>query len=264
MLLFLKKLIPIAKMAHHPVLSSGVQFACELLLSLGFNVVNWRREILLEIRELRMQLEEDIVEWWETLPPHSQHVYRDRPHPCVPLLLRLGNAIGYPNIQGLLDDVTNGFPLLGPITAGECWDDTGMWSPAHVLDKSDFLHANAAHVREGTQTRKPDKHWEEMLDTLISERGPPSWYVRTVPIDASRMTPEDYRLDPPTDLMAASFALAITSESATGGTKVRRGEDWRRSLHNATTQTHSRRRHRNRATYACPRDERPPFVVTRQ
>ena len=54
------------------------------------------------------------------------------------------------------------------------------------------------------------------------------------------MTPEDYRqplLDPPTDLMAASFAFAITSESATGGTKVRRGEDWRRSLHNATTQT---------------------------
>ena len=30
-------------------------------------------------------------------------------HIHVPLLLRLGNAIGYPNIQGLLDDVTNGF-----------------------------------------------------------------------------------------------------------------------------------------------------------
>ena len=149
-------------------------------------------------------------------------MYRDRPHPCVPLLLRLGNAIGYPNIQGLLDDVTNGFPLLGPITPGECWDDKGVWSPAHVLDKSDFLHANAAHVREGTQTRKPDKHWEDMLDTLISERGqgkivgpfaaPPNWYVRTVPVDASRMTLEDHRqplLDPPTDLMAASFAFAI-------------------------------------------------------
>ena len=51
-------------MAHHPVLSptpldDSAQFACELLLSLGFNVVNWRREILLEIRELRMQLEEE-------------------------------------------------------------------------------------------------------------------------------------------------------------------------------------------------------------
>ena len=159
-----------------------------------------------------------------------------------------------------------------------------MWSPAHVLDKSDFLHANAAHVREGTQTRKPDKHWEDMLDTLISERGqgkivgpfaaPSSWYIRTVPVDASRMTPEDYRqplLDPPTDLMAASFAFAITSESATGGTKVRRGEDWRRSLHTEchdsderwSSPPHSRRRHRNRATYSCPRDERSPFVVTR-
>ena len=33
------------------------------------------------------------------------------------------------------------------------------------------FHANAAHVREGTQTRKLDKYWEDMLDTLISERG---------------------------------------------------------------------------------------------
>ena len=60
------------------------------------------------------------------------------------------------------------------------------------------------------------------------------------------MTPEDYRQplpDPPTDLMAASFAFAIASESATGGTKVRRGEDWRRSLHSATTQTRDGPRH---------------------
>ena len=79
--------IELAKMAHHPVLSAtplddSAQFTCELFLSLGFNVVSWRREILMEFRELRMQLEEDIVEWWETLPPHGQHVYRDRPHPC--------------------------------------------------------------------------------------------------------------------------------------------------------------------------------------
>ena len=79
--------IELALMAHHPVLSStplddSAQFTCELLLSLGFNVVSWRREILLEFRELRMQFEEDIVEWWETLLPHGQHVYRDRPHPC--------------------------------------------------------------------------------------------------------------------------------------------------------------------------------------
>ena len=68
--------IELAKMAHHSVLSptpldDSAQFACELLLSLGFNVVNWRREILLEIRELRM-IEEELVEWWETLPPHGQ------------------------------------------------------------------------------------------------------------------------------------------------------------------------------------------------
>ena len=65
MFLFLKKLIPnvISSLQKwHPY--DSAQFACELSLLLGFNVVNWRREILLGIRELRMQLEEDIVEWW--------------------------------------------------------------------------------------------------------------------------------------------------------------------------------------------------------
>ena len=76
-------------MAHHTVFSptsldDSAQFACELLLSLGLFVVCWRREILLEVRELRLQLEEGIVEWWETLPQYGHHVNHGRPHPCVP------------------------------------------------------------------------------------------------------------------------------------------------------------------------------------
>ena len=161
---------------------------------------------------------------------------------CLDLVIRL--AIQTSRVS--LATSQTGFPLLGPITPGECWDDTGGWTPAHVLCKSEFLLANSALVRENTHTRKPDKHWEEMLDTLISERGqgkivgpfaaPPSWNVRTVPVDASRMTPEDYRpplLDPPADLMAASCAFAIMSESVTGATAWQRLAAFSAQCHNS-------------------------------
>ena len=147
-----------------------------------------------------------------------------------------------------MDDLSTGFCLIGTLTPGACWGKKHDWEPSRPSAMTEFSDVNLKYIREAFKTRKPDEYSGKMLETLLTEReegkvsgpyeAPVHWCGGTVPLPPVLRQPPDHVMpihQLKTGQTAAAFA--IVSEASDGGVKVRRGEDWRRSGHNATTQT---------------------------
>ena len=132
--------------------------------------------------------------------------------------------MGYPAADDLRQDVDSGFDMLGQVRSAPGW-----------RRRSDERYARAARPRDQEHTRA-------LLDELVAETrlgrvtgpcaAPDHWSVSTVALP-SVADMGVLREPPPGDCFAAlSFAICQVDE--TGELKLRRGEDWRRSGHNAT------------------------------
>ena len=253
--------VHLAKQALHPALfhsalDDTAVFAMEFSGLLGSDIVRWRRLIIEEIFELKDELEEATIEWLESLLPHGKIAYKAGACPNVPLLLHIGVLFHYTNVRNLMDDVTAGFRMFGQLAQGGCWADTGCWVPPQPLSRAEFLSRNLEYVQDSFRTRRPDTHSHTLLQGVLKERdegkisgpfaAPPHWNVRTVPLPPHLRSSVDVSqplLPWDRPQAAAAVAFAIVTEGSQGEVKVRRGEDWRRSLHNATTQTRGGPRH---------------------
>ena len=99
---------------------------------------------------------------------------------------------------------------------------------------------------EGQEGRRPGEHWETLLQELVAEvklgrvvgpTAPPAgWNIVTVPV--LNAPGADRLVTPPPGRHFAAASFAIVQEDGEGNVKVRRGEDWRRSGHNATILAH--------------------------
>ena len=105
----------------------------------------------------------------------------------------------------------------------------------------------------------PDDHANTLLKTLPKDRsegkvsGP---YKSSVALEGAigRFVPlHNY----PFNEAAASVAFSIVNTAADGSVEVRRGEDWRRSFHNATFQTRDAPHHHRRRRQCCSVASRP-------
>ena len=151
--------------------------------------------------------------------------------------------LDYPDMDGVTDDLTNSFDMVG--TAGPGWrkrTDGRYNNREHIQD---VCQRNRQYVQSRLQRPTPSKYAEQLLDELVEEqrlgrvvgplRAPADWAPADWPCQTlalPHISGCDVLLDaPPKQLAAASFP--IVQEDEQGQVKLRRGEDWRRSGHNA-------------------------------
>ena len=209
----------------HALIDPSAEFAVELQETLGSDLSRWRRVVLDEIKELKEECQEETSSWFRQLPPHGRISYQDRVFPNVPLLRRLDEVIGFPGLDQLLRDLSSHFSLLGRLEPGSCWENKGVWKPEQILCKEEFFTRNLEYIQHPCTIHVG-------YSCPRSEIGcfPPSFPLLALPVGHT----------------AAAVAFSIVTEGPNGTSgplKVRRGEDWRRSFHNSTTQTCDGSRH---------------------
>ena len=244
--------------ARHPAmadsdLSPAAALAVWMYDTIGPGIIQWRRDVLDEIAVL---VDDLVPDWAASLPPHIREAYSgkgSRPL-AAPVIRVLLDAVAYPGASVLEQELSLGFPAIGPMPLGTGWPLRDTPKPMDPLDRPSFLAENCAYIRSNACSRPPDKHAERLLAEVWHERargrvrGPfhahPSWgFTAAFPNDpATGVSPSPLPI-PPGDC-AASFAFGIEQLDPSGALiKVRRGEDWRRSLHNRATIVRDRPRH---------------------
>ncbi|CAE7450545.1 PUB3, partial [Symbiodinium sp. KB8] len=203
-----------ARMQHSlvgwPTLEPALEAILEFPQYYRHDLVRIRRDVLEELREMVEDASDDTAAWLGALPDHVRATYvtKDRPRPFQgPVFDRLLRGVGYPAADDLRQDVDTGFDMLGKATRP-----------------------------------RDQEHTRALLDELVAETrlgrvmgpcaAPDHWSVSTVALP-SVADMGVLRQPPPGDCFAAlSFAICQVDEN--GELKLRRGEDWRQSGHNAT------------------------------
>ena len=204
-----------------------------------------RAEVLRELQEMVEEAAEDTKAWLDALPSHVRATYEtgDRPRPFQgPVFDRLLRGLGYPASDDLRQDVNEGFDMLGRVRAAPGWKprSDGRYSHPEGLER---LHReNPQYVARKSARPRDQEHTQALLDELVEETrlgrvtgpcaAPRHWSVTTTALP-SVAGMGSLRQPPAGDCFAAlSFAICQVDEH--GDLKLRRGEDWRRSGHNAT------------------------------
>ena len=204
-----------------------------------------RHEVLAEIKSMVDDGTEALAEWMSRRAPHVRATYStpDKPRPTQTLvLLQLLEMVGYPAVDDLRRDLEDGFDMLGELRRGPGWrtrEDTKYQNPSSI---DDLRRANWEYLVAKLRTARVGEYTDTLLKELVDEaklgrvvgplRAPQSWPVQTV---ALPFVPGFDHLQPAPStepFVAASFPIIQADEK--GEVKVRRGEDWRRSSHNAT------------------------------
>ncbi|CAE7346915.1 PUB3, partial [Symbiodinium sp. CCMP2456] len=204
-----------------------------------------RREVVAEILALVEEREDDTRAWLQELPAHVRATYTtsDRPRPFQgPTFLGLLRDLGYPATADLEEDLRLGFDMLGPVRRAPGWKPRvdGRYSNPSSMDR--LRQENPPYVAAKCSRGRSGVHTTALLDELVQEArlgrvigpcaAPDHWSVAAsaLPWTADMHT---LRRPPLGDCFAAlSFAICQIDEN--GELKLRRGEDWRRSGHNAT------------------------------
>ncbi len=227
-----------------------VQFAIDLLCELGPDIVALRSDILSEIESLAFELEEETASWWSTRPLHVQKAYRqfvpsdnDIETTCtqIPLLKHLLALFAYPDQEQLFDELDNGFFVMGALPPGAGWNARKDNKYQKPISRERFQHENLTYVRNKLRNPRLD-YAEKMLDEVLAEtklgriegpfEAPPSWNTVTTGVPSLPTTIRTREC--PTTTPATALAFPILQTGSDDQTKVRRGEDWRRSHHNET------------------------------
>ena len=189
--------------------------------------------------------------WFHTLPPHVQRAYKHKDSVTqIPILIHLLRRLGYPQTEVLYRELSEGFPLMGKLTPGVNWHVRQGRKYLQPTPMDDFKQKNREYIRNKLETNRVDDHWKFMLDEVLAEvklgrmNGPfkaPTWWPR--PAVATQQPGTDVLLDLPHDDPFIAMAFSIEQTGSDGNTKIRRGEDWRRSGHNATCVMHDQPYH---------------------
>ena len=188
----------------------------------------------------------------KTTPPRG---WRLCPRTCAPLTsLRTGPGpfralcliacfVGYPAADDLQQDVNLGFDMLGSVRPAPGWRPRSDERYAHPEGLDRLRRENPPYVARRSARPRDQEHTQALLDELVADdttqpgvigpcAAPDHWAVPTVALP-SVTGMGVLRQPPPGDCFAAlSFAICQVDEH--GELKLRRGEDWRRSGHNAT------------------------------
>ena len=214
-------------------------------------LVRFQHDVIEEIKELVLEFEDHTMAWFHTLPPHVQHAYKHKESVTqIPILIHLLRRLQYPQTEVLYRELSDGFPLMGKLTPGVNWhvrQDQKYLQPTPI---DDFRQKNREYIRNKLENNRVDDHWKFMLDEILAEvklgrmNGPfkaPKWWPR--PSVATQLPGTDVLLDLPHDDPFIAMAFSIEQTGSDGNTKIRRGEDWRRSGHNSTCIMHDQPYH---------------------
>eukprot|EP00971_Amphidinium_carterae_P337910 6474995-Amphidinium_carterae.1 len=195
---------------------------------------------------------EEHLDFIRNAPVHIRELYSDRVFPLV--LLALLEHLRFPD-RHLRDDLLNGFTLLGSMHEGVGWPIRADSKYTEPISMEVLLKVNRSYLDGLLSNQRHDQHWQQLLAELHKEhelkrvdgpyRLPGNLYRGPYHYEDALM----YEL-PDND---ALFAKGFSIEQATpqGGLKIRRGEDWRRSCHNATVQANRSPVHHSIDDYAA-------------
>ena len=228
-----------------PSLQPALEAVLEFRREWRHDLARIRQDVLDELRELVEDAEDDTAAWLAALPAHVRATYvtKDRPRPFQGLVFdRLLRGVGYPAADDLQQDVNFGFDMLGSVRPAPGWRPRSDERYAHPEGLDRLRRDNPLYVARKSARPSDQEHTQALLDELVAETrlgrvigpcaAPDYWAVPTVALP-SVTGMGVLRQPPPGDCFAAlSFAICQVDEH--GELKLRRGEDWRRSGHNAT------------------------------
>ena len=208
--------------ANHPLLEPGTTDpTAEYAMTAARGVADlraWRMAVVDSVARLRRSLKE--------APSDQGHTN----HMIIHTLL---DAINYPDAADLAADLANGFPVLGYIKGAPGWKPR----PTHpYISREQLVTKNKTYV-QGLHQRRPDELGDTLLKEILEE-------VALGRMEGPFQLPEGYgpplrqhpRCSPmmpcPTHEPVIALAFPIIQSNPDGSTKIRRGEDWRRSHHN--------------------------------
>ncbi|CAE7040700.1 ftsH [Symbiodinium sp. CCMP2592] len=191
---------------------------------LGLKVVQVRESVLQDLQALVAELREDQVEALQSLPAHVAAVYRQGSPQLRFQLLPLAwllELCQFPGRSELLTELFWGFRLLGPVVRGSGWLNRDDAKYARPLSKQDFLVANRQLAKTLGEPSAQPEHHEVMIAELEKEQ-----QLGRVqgPLPLSLLGEKQ---EPASVQVARGFAVVQND-------KVRRADDWLRSMHNST------------------------------
>ena len=210
-------------------LNQCISWCYEMQSFVGPNLPQIRKLVCDDLLELLLDTEAEQTHWLSQAPEHVRKVYRqgtDRNQLQLLVLARLLDLICFPEAESLISEMFWGFRMLGPLLPGAAWDLREDSRYARPWTKSQFLHFNRAHLEEVSKPSPPSCHLPVMLAEVQKEKDL-GRFEGPFPLSTlSEPTPPDQL-----NAVAKAFPIVQTSE---GVTKVRRGDDWKRSGHNST------------------------------
>ena len=235
--------------AARPRLEPALERVVHLWTHWRHDVHRIRQEVLAEIAALVEEMADDTAVWLARRSAPVRATYQTpgkKRHTQIPVILELLRRVGYPDMPGITDDLTNGFVMLGEVRRAPGWRTRtdGRYSNPASLEQ--LAATNWAYVKARTSRLAAGTHTDTLLAELVEEtrlgrvvgptRAPPGWNLHTTAV-LDRPGVDTLVPPPPGQhFAAASFPIVQTDEA--GNDKIRRGEDWRRSGHNSTIRAH--------------------------
>lgn len=194
-----------------------------------------------EIQTLTTEWEDTTRDWFHTLPTHCPAAYK-QPHMItqIPVLHYLLKTIQYPQADILLQELTNGCPLIGNLHPGLNWKVRTDTKYTETQTRAELHTYNRQYILRNLQQGRIDTHWQMMAEEIANEvtmgrmegpfREPQWWTTKSVPLSQHQHTMHLKPLPHSDPVIALAFSIEQTRSD--GKAKIRRGEDWRRSGHN--------------------------------
>ena len=234
-----------------PVLEPGLQNTVEVIHHIFSDIARLRVEVVSEIQQIITDFEDITTSWWSGLPTHVQEVYNHREEQNitqVPVIIHLLKMCGYPGLEEISRDLSEGFNIIGHQNPGVGWQPRLDGRYSAPLDVDTFLKVNKEHIIARVKSQQVDEHWEVMLEILAERekgkitgpyRAPSDWPIPTVSVRGL-----------PLMVLPGGPLGVATSFSVVQADKIRRCEDYRRSFHNSTIRASDSPHHHTIESYA--------------
>ena len=158
-----------------------------------------------EVQQLIEDGEEALEEWLRRRPAAVRQTF-------AMVLLNLLRRLDYPDMDGIADDLTNGFDMVGKVRPGPGWRK--RTDPEHI---DEVCRRNRQYVHSRLQRPTPSKYAEQLLvdeqrlgRVVGPLRAPADWPCNTVPLP--NISGCDVLLDPPADQFLAVASFPIVQE----------------------------------------------------
>ncbi|CAE6943486.1 unnamed protein product [Symbiodinium sp. CCMP2592] len=240
-----------AEIAHpllaKPKVGKALQLVYERLRTVGDGIQSLRESVLQTLGNFVREHKHVSDQWFASLPSHVQSAYRlssDQEYVQIPAFVALLQGCGYPEVEALEAELSQGMPMIGRIRPTPGWLPRTDSKYSAPISFEAFQSLNEHHVRERLTRHRVDDEWETMLSEVITEvragrmegpfRAPPGWKQETVPV--AGVDGFEVLSDCPDLRPCIAWAFSVVQEGSDGKRKVRRCEDYRRSFHNDTVQ----------------------------